>query len=68
MNLSQPFTIRIFKYRFHIVEFLVLVALYFFNEGIFSWLFLHNSNIYENITKGLILYWFTAMFCSRFQS
>ncbi len=55
MNLSQPFTIRIFKYRFHIVEFLVLVFLYFFNEGIFSWLILPNSNIYENVTKGLSL-------------
>ncbi len=53
MNLSQPFTIRIFKYRFHIIEFLVLVFLYFFNEGIFSWLILPNSNIYENVTKGL---------------
>ena len=55
MNLSQPFTIRIFKYRFHIVEFLVLVFLYFFNEGIFSWLILPNSNIYENVTKGMSL-------------
>ena len=55
MNLSQPFTIRIFKYRFHIVEFLVLFLLYFFNEGIFSWLILPNSNIYENITKGISL-------------
>ena len=55
MNLSQPFTIRIFKYRFHVVEFLVLVFLYFFNEGIFSWLILPNSGIYENVTKGISL-------------
>ena len=55
MNLSQPFTIRILKYRFHLVEFLVLFLLYFFNEGIFSWLILPNSGLYENITKGISL-------------
>ena len=53
MNLSQPFTIRIFKYRFPVMELLVLVLLYFFNEGIFSWLILPNSSLYENITKGI---------------
>ena len=55
MNLSQPLTIRIFKYRFHIVEFLVLVFLYFFNEGIFSWLILPNSDLYEKATKVISL-------------
>ena len=55
MNLSETFKIRILNYRFHIVEFLVLVLLYFFNEGIFSWLLLPNSLLYENITKGISL-------------
>ena len=55
MNLSQPLTIRIFKYRFHLVEFLALVFLYFFSEGIFSWLLLPNSLMYENVTKGMSL-------------
>ena len=55
MNLSQPLTIRIFKYRFHLVEFLALVFFYFFSEGIFSWLLLPNSLMYENVTKGMSL-------------
>ncbi len=55
MNLSQPFTIRILKYRFHLVEFLVLVFLYFFNEGIFAWLILPDSYIYELATKVISL-------------
>ena len=53
MNLSHPFTIRIFKYRFPVLELMLLVFLYFFNEGIFSWLILPNSGIYENVTKGI---------------
>lgn len=55
MNWSQPFRIQILNYRFQLVEFLVLFFFYFFAEGIFSWLLLPNSQIYEVLIKGTSL-------------
>ncbi len=49
--------IRVLNYRFYVKELLLLLGTYLLMEGIFSWLFIHDSGIiegYQKITSVLI--------------
>lgn len=52
--------VKVLNYRFYVKELLLLIAAYFFMEGIFSWLFVHNSGIIETYQKtaGVVIYAF----------
>ncbi len=48
--------LKIFNYRFYVKEFLLLFFTFFLMEGIFSWLFIHNSIIIEGYQKVLSIF------------
>jgi len=56
--------LKIFNYRFYLKELLLLLFTFFLIEGIFSWIFIHNSIIIEGYQKLLSLFIFGFMLYS----
>ncbi len=67
MTRSEPFMIRLFNYRFHLNEFILLFLTYFFAEGVFSWLLIPSSAITLNYAKvlSLLVYGFVLFYFKR---
>jgi hypothetical protein len=60
LSRNKPFMLRVFNYKFYLIEFAILFFTYLLSEGVFGWLVVPNSGIKQMYDKllSLLIYGF----------